>query len=231
MDRDHLTTRFERTRTRISSAAMSCGRNPADVQLIAVSKLQPVSAIRALNECGQRDFAENYLQEALPKLEALKDLDLVWHFTGQLQANKTRNVAEHFAWVHALDRERIAIRLNDQRPQHAPPLQVCLQIQIGNEAGKGGVAPKDALALARAVITLPRLKLRGLMCIPPPEETFEAQKAWFDQLVACQREIISAGIPLDTLSMGMSGDLEAAIAAGATCVRIGTALFGERPAA
>ena len=234
MDRDHLTTRFEQTRTRISSAATSCGRNPADIQLIAVSKLQPVNAIRALYECGQRDFAENYLQEALPKLAKLaelKDLDLVWHFTGQLQANKTRNVAEHFAWVHALDRERIAIRLNDQRPHHAPPLQVCLQIQIGNEAGKGGVAPKDALALARAVITLPRLKLRGLMCIPPPEETFAAQKAWFDQLVACQREIISAGIPLDTLSMGMSGDLEAAIAAGATCVRIGTALFGERPAA
>jgi pyridoxal phosphate enzyme (YggS family) len=231
MDRNHLTTRFEQTLTRISSAATSCGRNPEEIHLIAVSKMQPVSAIRALYECGQRAFAENYLQEALPKLEALKDLDVTWHFTGQLQANKTRSVAEHFAWVHALDRERIAIRLNDQRPHHAPPLQVCLQVRLGDEAGKGGVEPNDALALAREVIKLPRLRLRGLMCIPPPEETFAEQKAWFDQLAACQREIISAGIPLDTLSMGMSGDLEAAIVAGATCVRIGTALFGERPPA
>lgn len=231
MDRDHLTTRFEQTRRRISSAATSCGRRPEEIQLIAVSKMQPASAIRALYECGQRAFAENYLQEALPKLEALRDLDVVWHFTGQLQANKTRSVAEHFAWVHALDRERIAIRLNDQRPHHAPRLQVCLQVRLGDEVGKGGVAPSDALALAREVIKLPRLQLRGLMCIPPPEETFDAQKVWFDRLVARQQEIIAAGIPLDTLSMGMSDDLEAAIAAGATCVRIGTALFGERPAA
>ena len=230
MDRDHLTTRFQQTLTRISSAAASCGRNPDEIQLIAVSKMQPASAIRALYECGQRDFAENYLQEALPKLEALKELDVVWHYIGQLQANKTRSVAEHFAWVHALDRARIAMRLNDQRPHHAPALQVCLQVRLGDEAGKGGVVPSDALALAREVITLPRLKLRGLMCVPPPETSFVAQKAWFDQLVACQREIIAAGIPLDTLSMGMSGDLEAAIAAGATCVRIGTALFGERTA-
>lgn len=228
MDRDHLTTRLEQTRARVASAATRYGRNPAEVRLIAVSKLQPVSAIRALYECGLRDFAENYLQEALPKLDALDDIDVTWHFTGQLQANKTRSVAERFAWVHTLDRERIAIRLSDQRPHHAPALQVCLQIRIGDEAGKGGVEPEDALALALSVNKLPRLKLRGLMCIPPPEQTFAAQKAWFDQLVVCFKEITAAGIALDTLSMGMSADLEAAIAAGATCVRIGTALFGER---
>jgi pyridoxal phosphate enzyme (YggS family) len=163
-------------------------------------------------------------------MAALSDLDLVWHFTGQLQSNKTRTVAEHFAWVHTLDRERIAIRLNEQRPHYAAPLQVCIEIRLEDEPGKGGVQPDEALELARRVMALPRLQLRGLMCIPPPSETFETQRMWFDRLAECLRNLRSQGIELDTLSMGMSDDLEAAIAAGATWVRVGTAIFGERQA-
>jgi pyridoxal phosphate enzyme (YggS family) len=177
---------------------------------------------------GQTDFAENYLQEALPKLAALADLSLTWHFIGQLQANKTRAVAEHFHWVHTLDRERIAVRLNEQRSVHAPPLNVCIQVSLEDEPGKGGISKTDLAALARRVLELPRLQLRGLMCIPPPREGFEAQRQLFAELADCARELREQGIALDTLSMGMSGDLEAAVAAGATCVRIGTAIFGER---
>lgn len=177
---------------------------------------------------GQRDFGENYLQEALAKIDALSDLDLVWHFTGQLQANKTRPVAEHFAWVHTLDRERIAVRLNDQRPHYAPALNVCIQVRLAEEPGKGGVAPSELLPLARRIRELPQLALRGLMCIPPPSQDFDTQRARFEELARYQRELIAAGFPLDTLSMGMSDDLEAAIAAGATWVRIGTAIFGAR---
>jgi PLP dependent protein len=228
MERDHLLSRLQQTRTRIASAASKCGRSAEDVALVAISKTQPAQAIRTLAEAGQREFGENYLQEALPKLAELKDLDLVWHFTGQLQSNKTRNVAEHFAWVHTLDRDRIAVRLNDQRPHYAPPLQVCMQIRLEDEFGKGGIPPSEALDLARQILELPRLKLRGLMCIPPPADTFDEQKAWFDMLAECKHELGEAGIELDTLSMGMTHDLEAAIAAGATKVRVGTALFGER---
>lgn len=228
MDRNHLLARLQQTRTRIASAASKYGRNPDSVGLVAISKMQPAESIRALAESGQLNFGENYLQEALPKLESTRDLSLVWHFTGQLQSNKTREVAEHFAWLHTLDRERIAVRLNEQRPHHAAPLQVCIQIRLGDEPGKGGIAASEALLLARRIQELPRLKLRGLMCIPPPTHAFETQRAWFEQLTQCQRDLIAQGIPLDTLSMGMSEDLEAAIAAGATWVRIGTALFGER---
>lgn len=228
MERDHLLSRLQETRTRIASAASKCGRSVADIGLVAISKTQPAQAIRTLAEAGQREFGENYLQEALPKLAELKDLDLVWHFTGQLQSNKTRNVAEHFAWVHTLDRDRIAVRLNDQRPHYAPPLQVCIQIRLEDEPGKGGVLPSEALELARQILELPRLKLRGLMCIPPPAETFDEQKSWFDKLAECKRRLGQSGIELDTLSMGMTHDLEAAIAAGATKVRVGTAVFGER---
>ena len=230
MERDHLLSRLQETRTRIASAASKCGRSAADIALVAISKTQPAQAIRTLAEAGQREFGENYLQEALPKQAELKDLDLVWHFTGQLQSNKTRNVAEHFAWVHTLDRDRIAVRLNDQRPHYAPALQVCIQIRLEDEPGKGGIPPSEALDLARQVLELPRLKLRGLMCIPPPADAFDEQKAWFDKLAECKRQLVQAGIELDTLSMGMSHDLEAAIAAGATKVRVGTALFGEREA-
>jgi pyridoxal phosphate enzyme (YggS family) len=197
--------------------------------LVAISKGHPASALRTVAGFGQRDFGENYLQEALPKIEALADLSLTWHFTGQLQGNKTRTVAEHFQWVHTLDRERIAVRLNDQRPHYAPLLNVCLQVSLEDEPGKGGVPPEQLLELAQSVAKLPKLKLRGLMCIPPPRDTFDEQRAAFEQLAACQRRLVAAGFELDTLSMGMSADLEAAVAAGATWVRIGTAIFGLRP--
>jgi pyridoxal phosphate enzyme (YggS family) len=207
---------------------MRYGRDPDSVRLIAVSKTWPAQAIRALAELGQQDFGENYVQEALPKLATLADLQLTWHFIGQLQANKTRDVAEHFHWVHTLDRERIAVRLSEQRGAHAPPLNVCIQVRLADEPGKGGISKTELAPLARRVLELPRLQLRGLMCIPPPREGFEAQRQSFEELAECARELRGRGIPLDTLSMGMSGDLEAAVAAGATCVRIGTAIFGER---
>jgi pyridoxal phosphate enzyme (YggS family) len=207
---------------------MRYGREADSVRLIAVSKTQPAAAIRAVAALGQMDFAENYLQEALPKLAALADLPLTWHFIGQLQANKTRAVAENFQWVHTLDRERIAVRLNEQRGVHAPPLNVCIQVRLEDEAGKGGISKAEVAALARKVLELPRLRLRGLMCIPPPRDGFEAQRQLFAELADCGGALREQGMPLDTLSMGMSGDLEAAVAAGATCVRIGTAIFGER---
>jgi pyridoxal phosphate enzyme (YggS family) len=207
---------------------MRYGRNPDSVRLIAVSKTQPVEAIRTLATLGQQEFAENYVQEALPKLAALADLPLTWHYIGQLQANKTRVVAEHFHWVHTLDRDRIAARLSEQRSVHAPPLNVCIQVRLADEAGKGGISKTELAPLARRVVELPRLRLRGLMCIPPPREGFEAQRQLFAELADCARELREQGVELDTLSMGMSGDLEAAVAAGATCVRIGTAIFGER---
>jgi pyridoxal phosphate enzyme (YggS family) len=168
------------------------------------------------------------VQEALPKLEQLADLKLTWHYIGQLQTNKTRPVAEHFHWVHTLDRERIAVRLSEQRSPHAAPLNVCIQVRLADEPGKGGISKTELAALARRVVELPRLQLRGLMCIPPPREGFEAQRQLFAELADCAQALRDQGMPLDTLSMGMSGDLEAAVAAGATCVRIGTAIFGER---
>jgi pyridoxal phosphate enzyme (YggS family) len=225
----NLRNNWTETPERIASAATRWGRLCDSIGLVAISKGHPESALRTVAGFGQRDFGENYLQEALPKIAALADLSLTWHFTGQLQGNKTRTVAEHFSWVHTLDRERIAVRLNEQRPHYAPPLNVCLQVRLIDEPGKGGVPPEQVLALAQSVAKLPKLKLRGLMCIPPPRETFEEQRALFEQLAACQRRLVDAGFALDTLSMGMSADLEAAIAAGATWVRIGTAIFGERP--
>lgn len=207
---------------------MRYGRDRDSVRLIAVSKTQSAEAIRTVATLGQQEFAENYVQEALPKLAALADLPLTWHYIGQLQANKTRDVAEHFHWVHTLDRERIAARLSEQRSVHAPPLNVCIQVRLADEAGKGGITKTELAPLARRVVELPRLRLRGLMCIPPPREGFEAQRQLFAELADCARELREQGMELDTLSMGMSGDLEAAVAAGATCVRIGTAIFGER---
>ena len=207
---------------------MRYGRDANSVRLIAVSKSQPAAAIRAVAELGQREFGENYVQEALPKLEQLADLKLTWHYIGQLQTNKTRPVAEHFHWVHTLDRERIAVRLSEQRSPHAAPLNICIQVSLEEEPGKGGISKTDLAPLARRVAELPRLQLRGLMCIPPPREGFEAQRQLFAELADCAQELREQGLVLDTLSMGMSGDLEAAVAAGATCVRIGTAIFGER---
>lgn len=198
------------------------------MRLLAVSKGQSIQAMRTLAAAGQRDFGENYLQEAQGKLQALAGLDLCWHFIGQLQSNKTRVVAEQFHWAHTVDRERIARRLSEQRPFHAPPLNVCIQVALADEPGKGGVAPAQLLELAQAVAALPRLQLRGLMCIPPPAPDFATQLAQFQQLAQCLQQLQAAGLAVDTLSMGMSGDLEAAVAAGATWVRIGTALFGAR---
>ena len=216
-------------RNRIKSAAEAALRNVDSVTLLAVSKGQPADSVRAIAGAGVRDIGESYVQEALEKIEQLRDLPLCWHFIGRLQANKTRVIATTFDWVHAVDRLKIAERLSEQRPFHAPPLNVCLQVNIAGEASKGGVTPAELPALAAAVAALPRLKLRGLMCIPPDEDDPTRQRMWFAALRHAFEQLNASGAGLDTLSMGMSGDYEAAILEGATIVRIGTALFGERP--
>jgi hypothetical protein len=222
-------TALQSVLARIAQAAARAGRDPASVRLLAVSKQQPESMVRAAAAAGQREFGENYVQEGADKVDALADLPgLVWHFIGQLQANKTREVAARFDWVHTVDRERIAARLSAQRPHHAPPLQVLLQVRLADEAGKGGVTPTEVPALATAVAALPRLQLRGLMCIPPPAADLEAQRAPFRRLRELLDALNAAGHRLDTLSMGMSDDLEAAVLEGATIVRVGTAIFGRR---
>jgi len=210
---------------RIASAAQAVGRDPASVQLLAVSKTKPASAIREIHAAGVRDFGENYLQEALTKQQALSDLPLIWHFIGPIQSNKTKAIAEHFDWVHSVDRLKIAQRLSEQRPAGLAPLNICLQVNVSGEDSKSGCTPADLPALAKAVAALPNLRLRGLMAIPEPTEDRATQEAAFASLRKLQEGL---GFGLDTLSMGMSHDLEAAIAEGATWVRIGTALFGER---
>ncbi|EMD98431.1 MULTISPECIES: YggS family pyridoxal phosphate-dependent enzyme [Stutzerimonas stutzeri subgroup] len=212
---------------RIREAAQAVGRDPASVGLLAVSKTQPAAAIREAAEAGVRDFGENYLQEALDKQAELSELPLVWHFIGPIQSNKTKSIAEHFDWVHSVDRLKIAQRLSDQRPAELPPLNICLQVNVSGEASKSGCAPEELLQLAQAVAAMPRLRLRGLMCIPAPSEDPAEQRAAFARLRALRDED-ELPLTLDTLSMGMSQDLEAAIAEGATWVRIGTALFGAR---
>ncbi len=201
------------------------GREPATVGLLAVSKTQPAAAIRDAFAAGLRDFGENYLQEALDKQAELSELPLTWHFIGPIQSNKTKSIAEHFDWVHSVDRLKIAQRLSDQRPAELSPLNICLQVNVSGEASKSGCAPEELLQLAQAVAAMPQLRLRGLMCIPAPSEDPAEQRAAFARLRALRDEL---PLPLDTLSMGMSQDLEAAIAEGATWVRIGTALFGAR---
>ena len=220
-----------KVRNRIESATQAAKRNVDSVTLLAVSKAQPANSIRVVAEAGVRDIGESYLQEALEKIEELKDLPLTWHFIGRVQANKTRVIAAHFDWVHGVDRLKIAERLSEQRSFHAPPLNVCLQVNIGGEDSKGGVNPSELPPLVAAVGALPRLKLRGLMCIPPDEDDPTRQRMWFAAMRRALEELNAAGAGLDTLSMGMSGDFEAAILEGATLVRIGTALFGERPRA
>lgn len=210
---------------RIASAAQATGRDPASIQLLAVSKTKPASAIREIYAAGVRDVGENYLQEALTKQEALRDLPLIWHFIGPIQSNKTKAIAEHFDWVHSVDRLKIAQRLSEQRPAALAPLNICLQVNVSGEDSKSGCAPADLPALAEAVAKLPNLRLRGLMAIPEPTDDRAAQEAAFASLRTLQQRL---GLGLDTLSMGMSHDLEAAIAQGATWVRIGTALFGAR---
>ncbi len=211
--------------SRIQAATKAAGRDEHSVQLLAVSKTKPAQALREAYAAGLRDFGENYLQEALGKQLELADLPLIWHFIGPIQSNKTRAIAEHFDWVHSVDRLKIAQRLSEQRPAELPPLNICIQVNVSGEASKSGCTPADLPALAEAISTLPRLKLRGLMAIPEPTEDRAEQDAAF---AAVQRLQASLNLPLDTLSMGMSHDLESAIAQGATWVRIGTALFGAR---
>jgi hypothetical protein len=220
--------RLEAVRARIAAAERRAGREPGSVRLLAVSKQQPVEAIESALEAGQLEFGENYVQEAVAKIEALRGRRLTWHFIGRVQGNKTREIAEHFQWVHTVDRERIATRLDAQRPPLAPPLEVLLQVRLGDEPAKGGVTPDEVPALADAVSRLPRLRLRGLMCIPPPARDEAAQRVPFRRLRELLEELNQRGHVLDVLSMGMSDDLEAAVLEGATLVRIGTAVFGPR---
>ncbi|WP_184530237.1 YggS family pyridoxal phosphate-dependent enzyme [Variovorax sp. Sphag1AA] len=221
---------LQHVRERIVKACTAVGRNPASVHLLAVSKTFPADVVREAHAAGQTAFGENYVQEGVAKIQELDDLrsGLEWHCIGPLQSNKTRVVAEHFDWVHSIDRLKIAERLSEQRPAGLPPLQVCLQVNVDAGANKSGVSPDEALALARAVAALPRLRLRGLMAIPEPAPDFESQRELFLAAARVFEAIRQDGIELDTLSLGMSADLEAAIAAGSTMVRIGTAIFGRR---
>ncbi len=225
---DHLQT----VRTRVCRAAQQAHRDPSSVNLLAVSKTQPVSAILEAAEAGQLAFGENYEQEAVRKIMEIRqnrpDLKLEWHFIGPIQSNKTRAIAEHFDWVHSVDRERIARRLSDQRPEDMPPLNICLQVNISGEDSKSGVRPEELTDLVKAVSGMPRLKLRGLMAIPEPQSDPEKQRQPFSAMKTLFEELKHTGYDLDTLSMGMSDDMEAAVQEGATTVRIGTAIFGQR---
>jgi pyridoxal phosphate enzyme (YggS family) len=214
---------------RIALAARAAGRDPGDIRLVAVSKTFPPEAVRAVHALGQREFGENYVQEAIGKIDALADLDPVeWHLIGPLQGNKAGLAAGRFAWVHTVDRPKIAARLSAARPVGAPPLNVCVQVNASGEASKHGVAPGEAVALAAAVAALPRLRLRGIMGIPEPTDDGARRRAQFRVLRECLDACRASGLPVDTLSMGMSADLEDAIAEGATMVRVGTAIFGAR---
>ncbi len=226
-----MPARLRAVRMRIAAAARAAGRNEDSVTLLAVSKGHDAAAVRALARLGVEHFGESYLQDAGPKLDALAGLELCWHYIGRLQANKTRAVAERFAWVHGVDRPRIAERLAAQRPHLAPPLNVCLQVKLAPDATKGGASAAEARALVATIARLPRLSLRGLMCMLPEGLDAAGQRARFEAVRALYEELRREGSALDTLSMGMSGDFEAAIAAGSTMVRIGTALFGARVAA
>ena len=222
---------LQHVKDRIAKACAAEGRDAAEVRLLAVSKTFGPEAVREAYAAGQRAFGENYVQEGLEKIEALADLraGIEGHCIGPLQSNKTRPVAEQFDWVHSIDRLKIAERLSAQRPAGLPPLNVCLQVNVDGGANKSGVTPEEALPLARAVAALPHLRLRGLMAIPEPAPDFDAQRALFLRARALFDRIREAGIALDTLSLGMSGDLEAAVSAGSTMVRVGTAIFGGRP--
>jgi pyridoxal phosphate enzyme (YggS family) len=226
-----LVKNLNQIRTQIQQLAKRHGRHVADIQLLAVSKTKPASAIAELFAAGQRDFGENYLQEALDKQAQLAHLPIQWHFIGNIQGNKTRAIAEHFSWVHGLDSLRHAQRLSEQRPEHLPPLNVCLQVNLSGESSKGGVGPEQLPALAEQVALLPQLRLRGLMTLPAPAEDLAEQRRPFRQLAQLKQQLCAQGLPLDTLSMGMSDDLEAAIAEGSSLVRLGTAIFGQRAVA
>ena len=227
-----LQQRYETVLARIDGACAASGRPAGSVALLAVSKTFDAQAVQALAALGQRAFAESYLQEATDKISRCAterpDLAIEWHFIGPIQSNKTRPIAEQFAWVHSLEREKIARRLSEQRPQSAPPLNVCVQVNVSGEATKSGCRPDEAVALGAAIAQLPGLRLRGVMAIPEPTSDQNRQRAQFAAVRQVFERLRDAGLPVDTLSMGMSDDLEAAIAEGATCVRVGTALFGRR---
>lgn len=226
---DSVTARLAGVAADIRRAEAEFGRAQGSVQLLAVSKTKPVAAIREAIAAGQRAFGENYLDEALEKIEALRDERLEWHFIGAIQSNKTRLIAAHFDWVHGVDREKIARRLSEQRRAELAPLNICLQVNPDGEASKAGVAPQDLPALAAAVAELPNIRLRGLMAIPAPREDFDAQRAVCARLRELFETLRQQWPELDTLSMGMTGDLRAAVAEGSTMLRIGTAIFGARP--
>jgi PLP dependent protein len=230
MSSSHVARHLDEVRQRIAKAAADASRDPSSVELLAVSKTFPAADVRAAFNAGQRAFGENYVQEAVAKITELAHLrgEIAWHFIGPLQSNKTKVVAENFDWVHSVDRLKIAERLNEQRPDGMTVLNVCLQINVSGEASKSGVAPDDALTLARQIVALPKLRLRGLMAIPEPAGTLDEQRAPHRRLRELMDTLRAGGLELDTLSMGMSADIEAAILEGATMVRIGTAIFGAR---
>ncbi len=223
-----IAERMQAIRHNIGEAARVAGRAPESVCLLAVSKTHSSSMIREAFEAGQRCFGENYVQEALEKIQALHMLPVEWHFIGPIQSNKTRLIAEHFDWVHGIDRFKIAQRLSEARPGHLLPLNVCIQVNVSGEASKSGCAPDEVLVLSRAVAAMPRLRLRGLMTIPEPTDDVALQHQRFRMLAQLRSSLVDAGLALDTLSMGMSDDYRVAIAEGSTIVRIGTAIFGAR---
>jgi pyridoxal phosphate enzyme (YggS family) len=225
-----ITERLQAVQARICQSAAAAGRDPQEISLLAVSKAQTADAIRDAWAAGQQRFGENYLQEALNKQALLQDLPIEWHFIGPIQSNKTQPIAQHFSWVHGVDRLKIAERLNAARPAELPPLQICLQVNVSHEESKSGIAPEEAYALANAIAQLPRLQLRGLMAIPAPTSDMELQRAQFRMVRALYDALRQQGITLDTLSIGMSEDFPVAIAEGATIVRVGSAIFGPRPA-
>ncbi|MCB1675128.1 MAG: YggS family pyridoxal phosphate-dependent enzyme [Halioglobus sp.] len=223
-----LVDNIAQLRERVRRSAQKNQRETSAISVLAVSKTRPAAAIRAAYRCGLHQFGESYVQESLEKMAQLQDLPLVWHFIGPVQSNKTRAIATHFDWIHSVDREKIARRLSEQRPAHLPPLQMCLQVNISGEATKSGVVPKQLPLLVRAVDSLPNLRLRGLMAIPAASGDARQQRRAFAGLREALRDLQALAPGLDTLSMGMSGDLEAAIAEGATIIRVGTAIFGRR---
>jgi pyridoxal phosphate enzyme (YggS family) len=223
-----ITSNLQAVNNAITQVACKAQRRKESIELLAVSKGFSAGAVREAYQAGQRVFGESYIQEALDKIELLRDLPLQWHFIGPVQSNKTRAIATHFAWVHSVDRLRIAERLSAQRPANLPPLNVCIQVNVSGEDSKSGVTPGELVELAQTVASLPQLKLRGLMAIPAPAEGLEAQRIPFFKLHELMQQINRQGMALDTLSMGMSHDFSAAILEGATIVRVGTAIFGER---